>query len=93
MKAATLKDLRVSLVQAATLWHDPAGNREMYGGLVRPLAGSTDLIVLPETFTSGFTNETAGNAETMDGPSLAWLRELAREVGCVVTGSMVVRVP
>ncbi|HNR91375.1 MAG TPA: amidohydrolase [Dokdonella sp.] len=83
--------LRVSLVQGSTRWHDAAGNREYYGGLVRTLAGQGDLVVLPETFLSGFTNETLGNAETMDGEGLRWLRGLAAEVGAVVTGSLVVR--
>ena len=46
---------------------------------------------MPETFLSGFTNETLGNAEAMDGEGLHWLRELAIEVGAVVTGSLVVR--
>ena len=85
------KPLRVSLVQGATRWHDPAANREYYGALVRPLKGQTDLAVLPETFLSGFTNETLGNAETMDGTGIKWLRELAADIGATVTGSMVVR--
>jgi omega-amidase len=86
-----MNDLRVSLVQAATVWHDAAANRELYGAMARELAGRTDLIVLPETFTSGFSNEAIGDAETMSGASVAWLRELARDVGAVVTGSMVIR--
>ena len=84
-------DLRVSVVQAATVWHDAAANRALYGDLVRPLAGQSDLIVLPETFTSGFSNDAVDGAETMQGESVAWLRELAAEVGAVVTGSMVIR--
>ena len=83
--------LRVSLVQGATRWHDAAANRDYYGALVRPLRGQTDLVVLPETFLSGFTNEALGNAEAMDGEGLRWLRALAIEVGAVVTGSLVVR--
>lgn len=83
--------LRVSLVQGNTRWHDPAGNREYYGAKIRALAGTTDLVVLPETFTSGFTNETLVNAETMDGASLAWLRAAAADAGAVVTGSIVIR--
>jgi predicted amidohydrolase len=85
------KPLRVSLVQGATRWHDPAANREYYGALVAPLKGQSDLIVLPETFLSGFTNDTLGNAETMDGAGIRWLRELAADVDCVITGSIVVR--
>ena len=83
-------DLRVSLVQASTAWHDAPANRELYGSLVRPLRGQTDLVVLPETFTSGFSNEAAGNAEAMDGESVAWLRALAADCGGGVTGSVVI---
>lgn len=87
-----MQDLRVSLVQADTRWHDAAGNRELYGAMVRPLAGTTDLVVLPETFTSGFTNETLGNAEGPEGASVSWMRALADEIGAVITGSIVTKV-
>ena len=50
-----MDNLRISLVQGDTLWHDPAGNREYYGDLIAPLRGITDLVLLPETFTSGFS--------------------------------------
>jgi omega-amidase len=63
-----MDDLRISLVQGATLWHDPAGNRDYYGALIAPLHGITDLVLLPETFTSGFSNDAIDQAETMDGP-------------------------
>jgi predicted amidohydrolase len=86
-----MKPLRVSLVQGDTRWHDAAANRHYYGELARRVAGETDLVVLPETFTSGFTNETLGNAEAMDGESLAWLRSLSAQIRAVVTGSLVMR--
>jgi len=85
-----VQTLTISLVQGATRWHDAPANREYYGGLVRGAAAS-DLIVLPETFLSGFTNDTLGNAETMDGPSVAWMRALATEVDATLTGSLVIR--
>jgi omega-amidase len=87
-----MRALKVSLVQGATRWHDPAGNREYYGSLMAPLAGSTDLIVVPETFTSGFSNEAIHNAETMDGPTVAWLRERASALDAAITGSVQLRV-
>lgn len=86
-----MQALTVSLIQGATRWHDAAGNRAYYGALVRSLRGQTDLIVLPETFTSGFTNDTVGNAEPMQGESLLWLQALAAEIGAVITGSIVMR--
>lgn len=86
-----MKDLRVSLVQGATHWLDPAGNLEYYGELIESLHGHTDLIVLPETFTSGFSNEAIHQAEGMDGPGVAWMRAQARELGAAITGSMQLR--
>ncbi|HMB44154.1 MAG TPA: amidohydrolase, partial [Luteimonas sp.] len=86
-----MHDLRISLVQGATRWHDPAGNREYYGRLIAPLQGETDLILLPETFTSGFSNEAIHNAETMDGPTVAWLRERSHTLGAAIAGSVQIR--
>jgi omega-amidase len=86
-----MNDLRVSLVQESTVWHDAAANRELYGARVRALRGASDLVVLPETFTSGFSNDALARAETMQDASVGWLRDLAVEVGAVVTGSMVIR--
>ena len=86
-----MDNLRVSLVQGDTRWHDPAGNRDYYGELIAPLAGSTDLVVLPETFTSGFSNDAVNSAEGMDGPAVGWLTAQARGLGAVVTGSVVIR--
>ena len=86
-----MDDLRVSLVQGATRWHDPAGNRGYYGELVAPLRGTTDLVLLPETFTSGFSNEAIDRAETMDGPTVAWLRDQAARLDAAVCGSVQLR--
>ncbi len=86
-----METLRISLVQGDTRWHDPAGNRDYYGALIAPLAGRSDLVVLPETFTSGFSNDAVGQAEDMDGPAIGWLRVQARSLDAVVTGSVVIR--
>lgn len=86
-----MEDLRVSLVQGDTRWHDPAGNREHYAALIAPLAGATDLVLLPETFTSGFSNEALAQAEDMQGPTVAWIREQAARLGAVVAGSVQLR--
>ena len=86
-----MQALRLALVQGATRWHDPAGNREYYGALLRQAAGS-DLVLLPETFTSGFSNEAIHNAETMDGPTVAWLREQSHALDAALCGSVQLRV-
>ena len=83
-----MHNLRVSIIQGDTRWHDPAGNRDYYAGLIAPLPGTTDRVVLPETFTSGFSNEAIGDAETMDGATVDWLREQAVKLDAAITGSV-----
>ncbi|WP_394000425.1 amidohydrolase [Luteimonas sp. WGS1318] len=86
-----MQNLRVSLVQGATVWHDPAANRAYYGALIAPLRGMTDLVVLPETFTSGFSNDAIDRAEDMAGPTVDWIRDQAAALDAAVTGSVQLR--
>jgi omega-amidase len=86
--ASAMHDLRVTLVQLDTRWHDPERNRAHVDALLAGHAGQTDLVVLPETFTTGFSNAAVATAESPDGPTAAWMRELARGHGAAVTGSI-----
>ncbi|HQR23957.1 MAG TPA: amidohydrolase [Steroidobacteraceae bacterium] len=83
--------LRVTLVQADLAWRDPEANRHRLAAHFRGLAGHTDLVVLPEMFSTGFSMDAAALAEPMDGPTVGWMREEAAAVGCVITGSLIVR--
>ena len=83
--------LRVTMVQADLAWQDPAANRHALAARFRGLQGHTDLIVLPEMFSTGFSMDAAKLAETMDGPTVGWLREEAAAMGCAITGSLIVR--
>ncbi|MFD1468962.1 amidohydrolase [Hymenobacter caeli] len=84
-------DLTLTLVQADLHWHDAAANRAQFDALLAAHAQPTDLIVLPEMFTTGFSMDAAGQAETMDGPTVAWLRATAARHDAVVTGSVIIR--
>jgi omega-amidase len=83
-------NLRVTMIQADLAWQDPATNRRNLAAHFRGLAGHTDLIVLPEMFTTGFSMEAASLAETMAGATVGWLREEAAAIGCAITGSLIV---
>jgi len=83
--------LRVTLVQTELAWQAPATNRRALAARFRGLAGHTDLVVLPEMFSTGFSMDAEGLAETMDGPTVGWMREEAAATGCVITGSLIVR--
>jgi predicted amidohydrolase len=84
--------LNVTLVQADTVWHDPSANRERLARALREKGAASDLIVLPETFTTGFSNEAVSTAEDMDGETVRWMLEQARELSAAITGSVQIRV-
>lgn len=86
-----MSQLRVSLVQQPLLWHDPRGNRAHFAEILAPLAGRTDLVVLPETFTTGFSMEVEALGEPAAGASVDWFRAQAAALDAVVTGSVITR--
>jgi len=86
-----MSHLRVSLVQQPLLWHDPKGNRAHFGSILAPLAGRTDLVILPETFSTGFSMEVEALGEVAAGPSVDWLRAQAATLDAAVTGSVITR--
>ncbi len=86
-----MRDLRISLVQSMLHWEDAAANREMFAHEIRSLAGNTDLIVLPEMFNTGFSMNSERLAETMDGPTVIWMRDQAESSRAAIYGSAIIR--
>ncbi len=82
---------RVSIVQQPLVWQDAAANRAHFAKVLAPLAGTTDLVVLPEMFTTGFTMKPEEHAEAADGPTRAWLLAQARALDAAVGGSVAVQ--
>jgi omega-amidase len=87
----SVPDLKISIVQAETVWHNPQANRDYYQALFQEQYADSDVIVLPETFTSGFSNEAIAQAETMQGETVAWLRQQAQLLNAAITGSVQIR--
>lgn len=86
-----MQNLVVTMIQCELAWERPSDNRQKIGALIAGLEQTTDLIVLPEMFTTGFSMNALANAEHSDGDTERWMREIARENDCAVTGSIAVR--
>lgn len=85
-----MQNLTVTLIQTSLHWHDAEANRNHFDQLIPVAKTPTDLVVLPEMFTTGFTMDAAKNAETMDGPSIAWMRQVASDRGSTICGSLII---
>ena len=73
-----MQDLKVTLIQTPLHWENVEKNISMFDELLNSVTEQTDLIILPEMFSTGFTMNTAV-AESMNGKSLQWLKEKAKE--------------
>ena len=81
----------VSLIQAPLVWENPFENRLYFEQKIKAISQQTDLIVLSEMFTSGFTMNPKYVAETMQGETISWLIELAKAKNAAITGSLVIQ--
>ena len=87
---ATKNNINISLIQASLHWEDRQKNLNHLEGLMGGLKGKTDIIVLPEMFTSGFSMRTESQSNTMDGEAVGWMQSMAKELNAVVCGSLIV---
>lgn len=86
-----MENLRVSLLQAELAWEDKAANLQRFGEKIAALPPDSDLILLPEMFTTGFSMNAPALAESMDGPTMQWLAAQAAGSGAVIAGSFIAR--
>ena len=85
-----MRDLAVTLIQCELAWEQPGDNRQQIGEIVDGLEQTTDLIVLPEMFTTGFSMNALANAEQPEGDTQQWMLDLAAKHDCALTGSIAV---
>lgn len=84
-----MQNLQVTLVQTNILWEKIDQNLLNFSQKLIPLQGQTDLIILPEMFSTGFSMTPDRVAEPMDGKTMQWLAHQAKETQAVVTGSFI----
>jgi len=88
-----IQDLRIALVQTSIHWENPGANRlHLVSFLEKVVPGSTDIVVLSEMFTTGFSMQPERIAESFSQQmdTLQWMRVWAAQLDCVITGSVAV---
>ena len=82
--------MNISLIQAPLFWENPIANRNYFEQKINGLNFKTDLVILPEMFTSGFTMHPKSVAENLHGETIQWLQSLASKNQLAITGSLVI---
>ncbi len=87
-----MQNLNITLVQTSLHWADVDANLKMLDAKIAGITTATDLIVLPETFSTGFSMNAAEHAEDItESKAIAWMRTTAKQKNCVVTGSLLLK--
>ena len=81
--------LRITLLQTDIAWEDKTANLRRLRNRLETLRGTTEIVVLPETFSTGFCMNPADLAEPADGPTVTTLQHWAGEYDTALVGSYI----
>lgn len=84
-------EFKVALVQTGLIWENPEANRKHLQRHIESILEKVDLIILPEMFTSGFTMNASAVAETINGDTLNWLKDISKSYNTAITGSIAIK--
>lgn len=84
------QDLSVTLLQSSLYWQNISANLAMFEEKIWQIPESTDVIILPEMFNTGFTMAVNTCAEHPNGNTFRWMRQMAAQTKALVIGSIIV---
>ena len=83
-------NLNITLIQSDLFWENVNSNLSNFGKLISNING-TDIILLPEMFNTSFSPKSSHLAESMDGKSISWMKEISKAKGCAIVGTLMIR--
>lgn len=86
-----MSTLTISTIQANLVWEDKAANLSNLESKIAGISEKTELVVLPEMFSTGFSMNAETLAETMQGPTVTWMRQVAASRKIILTGSLIIK--
>ncbi len=86
----TAMTLTISIIQTNLFWENTVANLAMFEEKIEVI-GQTDLIVLPEMFSTGFTMQPEKVSEPMNFTTFKWMKMMAEKTGAIITGSCVIK--
>ncbi len=85
-----MSTLTITTIQSDLRWESKAANLQRFEELINGIGEPTEIVVLPEMFSTGFSMKPDHLAETMDGPTMAWMKTMAAQKRVILTGSIII---
>ena len=83
--------LTITLIQSDIHWENVDANLAMFQEKIESIHKKSHIILLPEMFSTGFANQSTHLAETMDGKTVEWMKEIAIKKKSIITGSVMIK--
>jgi omega-amidase len=85
-----MSSLTITIIQSDLHWEDKAANLAMFEKKINGIKEKTEIVLLPEMFSTGFSMKQKTLAEKMDGETVAWMKKIATEKKIILTGSIII---
>ncbi len=85
-----MSGLTITTIQTNLFWEDKSANLQLLEEKINSIKEKTEIVVLPEMFTTGFSMKPELLAETMDGETVQWMKRIAAEKKIILTGSVII---
>lgn len=83
--------LTITTIQADLRWEDREGNLARFEKAINGINQKTEVVILPEMFSTGFSMQAEKLAEPMDGTTMEWIKKTAARHKIILTGSVIIR--
>jgi omega-amidase len=85
-----MSSVTFTLIQTVLHWEDKSANRQMLEEKILGIKEQTQIVVLPEMFSTGFSMKPELLAETIEGETLQWIKRVAANKKIILAGSVII---
>jgi omega-amidase len=85
-----MSSLIITIIQTNLFWEDKTANLQLLEEKINSIKGKTEIVVLPEMFSTGFSMQPEKFAEKMDGQTVAWMKKISASKKIILTGSLII---
>ncbi len=85
-----MSSLTFTIIQTSLHWEEKALNLAMLEEKITGIKEKTEVVILPEMFSTGFSMNPEKLAEGMDGETIAWMKRISSEKKIIITGSIMI---
>ena len=86
-----MSSLTITIIQPNLVWENKKANLDMLAQKIESIKEKTEVVILPEMFSTGFSMQPKLLAEKMDGETIEWMKNIATSKKIILTGSLIIQ--